>query len=224
MQARQQVPTTRNLSGICSLEPRVPPRVRPGESKHEYIEASSCGRLALGAWAVMACCIRSYPVLTTVVCTVLQYGGAVTDRACRGNLLTEGPFGVWTQTSCMLILAACLRCSGRPERPCSSQVKTTLFSVHPFCSSVLRTPPRPRVNRVRTTPPPLALQSGFSKATKQRRCDAATPVREYVRSVISHLCVVCIRVECRMSIEYCVICRSQICRLKSGHVRWSLNA
>ena len=48
MQARQQVPTTRNLSGICSLEPRVPPRVRPGESKHEYIEASSCGRLALG--------------------------------------------------------------------------------------------------------------------------------------------------------------------------------
>ena len=179
---------------------------------------------AASRWAVMACCIRSYPVLTTVVCTVLQYGGAVTDRACRGNLLTEGPFGVWTQTSCMLILAACLRCSGRPERPCSSQVKTTLFSVHPFCSSVLRIPPRPRVNRVRTTPPPLALQSGFSKATKQRRCDAATPVREYVRSDISHLCVVCIRVECRMSIEYCVICRSQICRLKSGHVRWSLNA
>ena len=170
---------------------------------------------AASRWAVMACCIRSYPVLTTVVCTVLQYGGAVTDRACRGNLLTEGPFGVWTQTSCMLILAACLRCSGRPERPCSSQVKTTLFSVHPFCSSVLRTPPRPRVNRVRTTPPPLALQSGFSKATKQRRCDAATPVREYVRTEKRHLTSVCCVYTCRMSNVNRILCHLSISDLPS---------
>ena len=34
-------PTTRDLSGIPSLQPRVPPWVRPGESEHEDIETSS---------------------------------------------------------------------------------------------------------------------------------------------------------------------------------------
>ena len=41
-------PTTRNLSGIPSLQPRVPPWVRPGESEHEDIETSSRCCLTLG--------------------------------------------------------------------------------------------------------------------------------------------------------------------------------
>jgi hypothetical protein len=41
-------PTARDLGGISSLQPRVPPRVRPGESEHEDIKASSRCCLPLG--------------------------------------------------------------------------------------------------------------------------------------------------------------------------------
>ena len=62
-------PTTRDLSGIPSLQPRVPPWVRPGESEHEDIETSSRCCLTLGRDGVL------HPVL---------YGhclGRITEKA-----------------------------------------------------------------------------------------------------------------------------------------------
>jgi hypothetical protein len=44
---------TRDLSGIPSLQPRVPPRVRPGETEHEDIEASGRCCLTLGRNGVL---------------------------------------------------------------------------------------------------------------------------------------------------------------------------
>ena len=53
-------PTTRDLSGIPSLQPRVPPWVRPGESEHEDIEASSRCCLPLGRDGVLHPVLRGH--------------------------------------------------------------------------------------------------------------------------------------------------------------------
>ncbi len=46
-------PTACDLGGIPSLQPRVPPWVRPGESEHEDIEAPSRCNLLLGRDGVL---------------------------------------------------------------------------------------------------------------------------------------------------------------------------
>ncbi len=53
-------PTACDLGGIPSLQPRVSPRVRPGESEHEDIEAPSRCCLPLGRDGVLHPVLRGH--------------------------------------------------------------------------------------------------------------------------------------------------------------------
>ena len=94
----------------------------------------------------------------------------------------------------------------RSRTRAASQVKTTLFSVHPFCSSVLRTPPRPSAAARQPCPNHATASGSAKRIVKGQSSDADTLPFEkrQASSHIRYLRVVCIRVkcvQCRMSIN-----------------------